>query len=150
VNDSVVRGEVVKVLDGDAAALSPRIVLGVAQRDWPELSDEALSALFHLAGAGYALALDQPQDVDFNPDALRARRIKYVVAPSALLLVRRSGAADTPEAERFREKLNAYAVYLIIDRIDDEDRYRDVMDFKPAFGAGALFGGYLPADGRME
>ncbi|MEM6492542.1 MAG: hypothetical protein AAF684_11675, partial [Pseudomonadota bacterium] len=69
---------------------------------------------------------------------------------SALLLVRRSGAADTPEAERFRARLNAYAVDLIIDRIDDEDRYRDVLDFKPAFGAGALFGGFAPAHDRME
>ena len=146
-NESGVLREIVATLDGDGA-LPDRLVLGLSQRDWPELSDEALSALFHLAGGGYQLALDQPQDIDFDFDELRARRIRTIVAPSALLLVRQSTSPTAKDIERFRDRMNANAIDLIIDRIDSEDRYRDVMDFQASFAAGALFGGYAAVEGR--
>jgi len=129
------------------SGFAQRMVFGIAQKDLPYLSDQVNKALFRLAGAGYRFCLDEVENLRFNLDDLRDRKFRFVKVAAPLLMVQRQKAESPTDPRDFHRLLERNALDMIVERIDDEDILKEVLDYEINYGQGFLFGKPLPVDG---
>ena len=95
-------------------------------------------ALRRLANLGYRLSLDQVKNLDFDLKDLASLGFKFLKVDAAHLLQEvRSGAVDMGE---LRLSLDRSGIDLVIEKVETEDQLIDVLDCRPDYGQGFLFG----------
>lgn len=95
-------------------------------------------ALRRLANLGYRLSLDQVKNLDFDLKDLASLGFKFLKVDAAHLLQEvRSGAVDMGE---LRLSLDRSGIDLVIEKVETEDQLLDVLDCRPDYGQGFLFG----------
>ncbi len=95
-------------------------------------------ALRRLSNLGYRLSLDQVTNLDIDIKDLASLGFKYLkVDANQLLAAVRSGDVDMGE---LRLTLDRSAVDLIIEKVETEDQLLEVLDCRPDYGQGFLFG----------
>lgn len=95
-------------------------------------------ALRRLANLGYRLSLDQVTNLDIDIKDLASLGFKFLkIEANALLAAVRSGQVDMGE---LRLTLDRSAVDLIIEKVESEDQLLEVLDCRPDYGQGFLFG----------
>ena len=83
---------------------------------------------------GGRVSLDQIRDVELDPDDLAARRVSFVKVEANLLLETLGQHAELLRALRRRE------IDLIVEKVEDEGRLLELLDYEVDFGQGYLFG----------
>ena len=95
-------------------------------------------ALRRLANLGYRLSLDQVTNLNFDLKDLASLGFKFLKVDAAHLLGEvRSGAIDMGE---LRLTLDRSGIDLVIEKVETEDQLIDVLDCRPDYGQGFLFG----------
>ena len=95
-------------------------------------------ALRRLSNLGYRLSLDQVTNLDIDIKDLASLGFKFLkVDANQLLSAVRSGDVDMGE---LRLTLDRSAVDLIIEKVETEDQLLEVLDCRPDYGQGFLFG----------
>jgi len=95
-------------------------------------------ALRRLANLGYRLSLDQVTNLDIDIKDLASLGFKFLkVDANQLLSAVRTGDVDMGE---LRLTLDRSAIDLIIEKVESEDQLLEVLDCRPDFGQGFLFG----------
>ena len=95
-------------------------------------------ALRRLANLGYRLSLDQVKNLDFDLKDLASLGFKFLkVDASHLLEGVKSGTVDMGE---LRLTLDRSGIDLVIEKVETEDQLIDVLDCRPDYGQGFLFG----------
>ena len=95
-------------------------------------------ALRRLANLGYRLSLDQVTNLDIDIKDLASLGFKFLkVDANQLLSAVRTGNVDMGE---LRLTLDRSAIDLIIEKVESEDQLLEVLDCRPDFGQGFLFG----------
>ena len=95
-------------------------------------------ALRRLANLGYRLSLDQVKNLNFDLKDLASLGFKFLKVDAAHLLNEvRSGAIDMGE---LRLTLDRSGIDLVIEKVETEDQLIDVLDCRPDYGQGFLFG----------
>lgn len=95
-------------------------------------------ALRRLANLGFRLSLDQVTNLDIDIKDLASLGFKFLkVDANQLLGAVRSGQVDMGE---LRLTLDRAAVDLIIEKVETEDQLLEVLDCRPDYGQGFLFG----------
>ncbi len=95
-------------------------------------------ALRRLANLGYRLSLDQVTNLDIDVRDLAQLGFKFLkIDATSLLGAIRAGEVDMGE---LRLALDRSGVDLIVEKIESEDRLIEVLECRPDYGQGFLFG----------
>ncbi|MSP50731.1 MAG: EAL domain-containing protein [Alphaproteobacteria bacterium] len=94
--------------------------------------------LRRLANLGYRLSLDQVTNLDIDIKDLASLGFKFLKVDAAHLLgAIKSEAVDMAE---MRLALDRSGVDLIVEKVESEDRLLEVLECRPDYGQGFLFG----------
>lgn len=137
-NDAQTFPEVLQFMDANRA-LAPSLVLELKQsavRSMGPLESEALAALREL---GFRFCMAEVTDLRMDPRDLGERGIRYVKAPSPLLLGQAGAPSSDIHAADLSDLLGRFGISLIADRIEVEAQVVDLLEYDVRFGQGSLF-----------
>ncbi len=116
------------------AELAGHLVFEFAQGDFIRWSGAGAGLLERLSQLGCRISLDQIRDVELDPEALAGQRVSFVKVEANLLLETLGRQGDLMRSLRRRE------IDLIVEKVEDESRLLDLLDYEVDFGQGYLFG----------
>ena len=114
--------------------LAPHLVFEFAQGDFARWSEVGARLLDRLAALGCRFSLDQVTDLKFDPAKLAARHVRFVKIESGILLDQMQDSIGMLRA------LRRHQIDLIVEKVEDEDRLLEILDYDIDFGQGFLFG----------
>jgi cyclic-di-GMP phosphodiesterase, flagellum assembly factor TipF len=116
-------------------------VLTFAQSDARQFQAPEWAAIAHMRALGFRFALSQVTDLDMDLEALAGAGFEFVKLDADVFLV---GLASPdgliPSADVCRY-LAGLGLALVVEHIDDEDKFGRVYGFGALLGQGQLFGG---------
>lgn len=119
--------------------LAPHLVVELSQDEFTRLNGEDLINLDRLMELGCRLSLDRLTTLEMDLEALAAGHVRFLKMTPKLLL------GDVPASEAFFERLRAVPIEVVVEKVEEEDSLREVLDLGVAFGQGYLFGEPRPA-----
>jgi cyclic-di-GMP phosphodiesterase TipF (flagellum assembly factor) len=128
----------VEFLEGNPG-LAAHLVFEFGQADFARWSETGARLLDRLAFLGCRFSLDGVENLDFDASELAARHVAFIKIEGDLLL---ETAADSAGIQR---ALRAHQIDLIVTKVEDESRLRELLDYGVGFGQGFLFGEPHPA-----
>lgn len=130
----------------DHPELGPKLVLELGQLDWEFADDAMLAGADILRRRGLRFSMDRLTELPNAGRDMARHGLSFVKADAALLLEK---SADTSyrRVNGWVENLTRMGIDVIASRIEDEATLRELLDMRPAFGQGHLFG--MPAERRM-
>ena len=114
--------------------LAPHLVFEFAQGDFARWSEVGARLLDRLAALGCRFSLDQVTDLKFDPAKLAARHVRFVKIESGILLDQMQDSIGMLRA------LRRHQIDLIVEKVEDESRLLEILDYDIDFGQGFLFG----------
>ncbi len=114
--------------------LAPHLVFEFAQGDFARWSEIGARLLDRLAALGCRFSLDQVTDLKFDPAELAARHVRFVKIESGILLNQMQDSVGMLRA------LRRHQIDLIVEKVEDEGRLLEILDYDIDFGQGFLFG----------
>jgi cyclic-di-GMP phosphodiesterase TipF (flagellum assembly factor) len=114
--------------------LAPHLVFEFAQGDFARWSEIGARLLDRLAALGCRFSLDQVTDLQFDPAELAARHVRFVKIESGILL------NQTQDGIGMLRALRRHQIDLIVEKVEDEGRLLEILDYDIDFGQGFLFG----------
>lgn len=114
--------------------LAPHLVFEFAQADFARWSDAGATLLDRLAYLGCRFSLDRVNDLNLDPPTLASRHIRFIKIEIDRLL---SGAQLDHGLLR---ALRRHRIDLIVEKVEDESRLIDLLDYEIDYGQGYLFG----------
>ncbi len=114
--------------------LAPHLVFEFAQGDFARWSEIGAQLLDRLATLGCRFSLDQVTDLKFDPAKLAARHVRFVKIEHGILLNQMQDSVGMLRA------LRRHQIDLIVEKVEDEDRLLEILDYDIDFGQGFLFG----------
>jgi cyclic-di-GMP phosphodiesterase TipF (flagellum assembly factor) len=114
--------------------LAPHLVFEFAQGDFARWSEIGARLLDRLATLGCRFSLDQVTDLKFDPAELAARHVRFVKIESGILLDQMQDSVGMLRA------LRRHQIDLIVEKVEDEGRLLEILDYDIDFGQGFLFG----------
>ncbi|MCH8154056.1 MAG: EAL domain-containing protein [Proteobacteria bacterium] len=114
--------------------LAPHLVFEFAQGDFARWSEVGARLLDRLAALGCRFSLDQVTDLKFDPAKLAARHVRFVKIESGILLNQMQDSVGMLRA------LRRHQIDLIVEKVEDEGRLLEILDYDIDFGQGFLFG----------
>jgi len=128
----------VEFLEGNPT-LATHLVFEFGQADFARWSETGARLLDRLAFLGCRFSLDRVENLDFDASELAARHVAFIKIEGDLLL---ETAADSTGIQR---TLRRHQIDLIVTKVEDENRLRELLDYDIGFGQGFLFGEPCPA-----
>ena len=107
--------------------------------DFARWSETGARLRDRLAFLGCRFSLDRVENLDFDASELAARHVAFIKIEGDLLL---ETAADSTGIQR---TLRRHQIDLIVTKVEDENRLRELLDYDIGFGQGFLFGEPCPA-----
>lgn len=126
-------GDFVEFLESNEE-LAPHLVFEFSQADFARWSDAGAAMLDRLAYLGCRFSLDRIVDLSLDPRALAERQIRFVKIEVDRLL---SGGQLEHGLLR---ALRRHRIDLIVEKIEDEDRLIELLEYEIDYGQGYLFG----------
>ncbi len=114
--------------------LAPHLVFEFAQGDFARWSEIGARLLDRLAALGCRFSLDQVTDLNLDPAELAARHVRFVKIESGILLNQMQDNIGILRA------LRRHQIDLIVEKVEDESRLLEILDYDIDFGQGFLFG----------
>ena len=128
----------VEFLEGNED-LAGHLVFEFAQADFARWSGVGARLLDRLALLGCRFSLDQVEDLDLDPALLSERRVRFIKVEAGLLLEELGRDAGLVRALRRRH------IDLIAEKVEDENRLIELLEYDVDFGPGFLLGEPRPA-----
>ena len=128
----------VEFLEGNED-LAGHLVFEFAQADFARWSGVGARLLDRLALLGCRFSLDQVEDLDLDPALLSERRVRFIKVEAGLLLDELGRDAGLVRALRRRH------IDLIAEKVEDENRLIELLEYDVDFGQGFLLGEPRPA-----
>jgi len=126
-------GDFVEFLESNEE-LAPHLVFEFGQADFARWSEAGAGLLDRLADLGCRFSLDRIIDLNLDPPALAERQIRFVKIEVDRLL------AGAQLDHGLLRALRRHRIDLIVEKIEDEDRLIELLDYEVDFGQGYLFG----------
>lgn len=130
---------------GQNAALADKLMFELPQGELFDDASPARGMLDELGRLGFRFVMGDVTHLDFDAVDLVERHVRFVKLPAALLLDAPSPLGGLDAALALKHELERDAMDLIIDGIGSEQELVELLDLRPDFGQGALFGEPRPA-----
>lgn len=125
--------------------LGPKLVFELAQLDWEFADDAMLSGIEVLKRRGLSFSMDRLTELPSPGRDLARHGLRFVKVDAALLL-ERAEATSLRRVSGWIEHLTRMGIDVIASRIENEAEVRELLDLRPSFGQGHLFG--VPDESR--
>jgi cyclic-di-GMP phosphodiesterase TipF (flagellum assembly factor) len=125
--------------------LAPNLVFEFAQADIIDLPAETAGRLHQLGELGFRFSLDRVKRLDLNYPELSRRYIRYLKVESDALKAWQAQAHSGEGPTAFKSALDRYAIDIVVERMEDEEELRELLDYGIDYGQGYLFGEPRPA-----
>ena len=109
------------------------LVLELSQADLRALSGPALMGLRQVTHLGCRLSMDRVKDLEMSAEALAETGVRFVKLEAALLL------EQMKPGHRLLDELRAAGIEVIIEKLEDEDALKELLDYEIALAQGYLF-----------
>ena len=114
--------------------LATHLVFEFAQGDFARWSEAGAGLLDRLANLGCRFSLDRVTDLGFDPAELAARHVRFLKIGGDLLL------NEMQDSIGMLRALRRHQIDLIVEKVEDEERLLEILDYDVDFGQGFLFG----------
>jgi len=125
--------------------LAPNLIFEFAQADIIDLPAETAGRLHQLGELGFRFSLDRVRRLDLNYAELSRRYIRYLKVESAALIAWQKEAYSDEGPTGFKSSLDRYAIDIVVERLEEEEQLRELLDYGIDYGQGYLFGEPRPA-----
>lgn len=125
--------------------LAPNLVFEFAQADIIDLPAETAGRLHQLGELGFRFSLDRVKRLDLNYPELSRRYIRYLKVESDALKAWQAQAHSGEGPTAFKSALDRYAIDIVVERMEEEEQLRELLDYGIDYGQGYLFGEPRPA-----
>ena len=103
--------------------------------------------LLSIAQRGFAFSVDHVHTLDIDWNSLRSKNVRFVKAPSTMLLTASAGGEETSaKLAAFRKRLADSGIDLVAEKIEAEGCMPEILSMGIDYGQGNLFGAPRPAD----
>jgi cyclic-di-GMP phosphodiesterase TipF (flagellum assembly factor) len=120
--------------------MARNIIFEMSQTEYDNLESQGLRAISTLARAGCRFSMDHVTSPRLKLSRLRDTRIRYVKLDGRRMYQMADKPGGIDMIRRFKARLEAAKIRLIVERIENEDMMRDLLDFEVDYGQGFLFG----------
>lgn len=119
--------------------LAPRLVFELSQHDLATMRHDILPVLAGLAHLGCRFSMDQVRALNFSPEELSSRFVRFVKVEAAMLLqvLRGSGREKLLQ---FKAALDLEGIDLIVEKVEHDRELVELLDLGIDYGQGYLFG----------
>ncbi|HSK38827.1 MAG TPA: EAL domain-containing protein [Arenibaculum sp.] len=125
--------------------LADKLMFELPQGELFDDASPARATLDELGRLGFRFVMGDVAHLDFDAVDLVERHVRFVKLPAALLLDAPSPLGGLDAALALKHELERDAMDLIIDGIGSEQELVELLDLRPDFGQGDLFGEPRPA-----
>jgi len=125
--------------------LAPNLVFEFAQADIIDLPADTAGRLHQLGELGFRFSLDRVKRLDLNYAELSRRYIRYLKVESTALIAWQKEAHGDEGPTGFKSSLDRYAIDIVVERLEEEEQLRELLDYGIDYGQGYLFGEPRPA-----
>ena len=136
--DEAFFGDFVAFLESNPT-LAAHLVFEMSQADYQGLDNLGRQQLDRLAALGCRFSIDHLESLDLDIEALAARRVRFVKVDAEW-----ATTGDPNECHRafsaLNSKLGRHHIRLIVEKIEDEAKLLEVLDYGAEMGQGFLFG----------
>ena len=119
--------------------LAPRMVFEMKHSDFVDLPPALLEIIRGLGTLGCSLSLDHAPHLEMDIEDLQNFKVRFVKIDAKKLLASSSEKAFAA-VHKQKRKLEANGIGVIIEKIENEEAMRELLDFDIHYGQGYLFG----------
>ena len=124
----------------DNTNLTSSLVFEFSQETILDKNYEIQSGLGRLSNLGFRLSLDQLHQLNIDLPKLASQGFKFIKIDAHLLHEMARGDAPNLNMRALKGALDRVAMDLIIEKIENEEMLKDLLDLQIDFGQGYLFG----------
>ena len=121
-------------------AMAGRLVFELSQAGFDSLNDRIVPILDGLSQLGIRFSMDSVTKKRFDIDQLKRLRVRFLKIDAEWLTreARRTGGAG--RIQRLKQQLDAAGIDMVIEKLEQEDELRELLDFGIDYGQGYLLG----------
>lgn len=119
--------------------LAKRLVFEMKQKDFDAMSPALLDVLRGLGKLGVSFSLDHVENLKMDIADLQHFKIRYVKF-AAQKLIASSSDQNFAALHKTKRRLEANGIGMIVERIENEQQMRELMDYDVHYGQGYLLG----------
>jgi cyclic-di-GMP phosphodiesterase TipF (flagellum assembly factor) len=121
-------------------ALAARLVFELPQGELQDIDGSLTPVLAGLAQLGCRFSMDRVTNRRFSINRLRAQHVRYLKLDAEWLIREGSVPGGIGRISHMKRQLDGAGIDLIVEKIEDEEALRELLDFNIDFGQGFLFG----------
>lgn len=121
-------------------ALAPHLVFEMQQRDFENTPTALIQVLQGLGALGCNFSLDHVKSLNFDITRLTSMKVRFVKLSAKALIAKAHDEKGAAEIWRIKRKLESNGIGFIVEKIEDEQALRALLDFDIHYGQGYLFG----------
>lgn len=121
-------------------ALAARLVFELPQSELQDIDGTLAPVIGGLAQLGCRFSMDRVTNRRLSINRLRAQHVRYLKLDAEWLIREGSVPGGIGRISHMKRQLDAAGIDLIVEKIEDEDSLRELLDFNIDFGQGFLFG----------
>ena len=119
--------------------MASRLVFELPQASLDSMDEALIPIMEALARLGCLFSMDRVRRRAINITRLRKLHIRYLKIDAAWLLREATQEGGAARLSRLKKQLDAAGIDLIVERIENEDSLRELLDFNIDYGQGHLF-----------
>lgn len=120
--------------------MASHIIFEMAQSEYENLTAELLPVLEGLSRLGCRFSMDRVRNRKFDIQKLKAMRLRYIKFDVNWLINESNTQNGFSRIHKLKGELDKAGIDLIVERIENEEQLRELLDFNIDYGQGYLFG----------
>lgn len=125
---------------GQNHKMAKRLIFEIPQDEFLSADDKTRVLLQALTRLGCRFSMDRVRSRRFDLEAMKGLQVRFIKLEASWLLKEASTAQGYNRIMRLKKHFDSYGIDLIVEKIEDEDMLREILDFNIDFGQGYLFG----------
>ncbi len=138
-NDRGFMGDLVSFLT-QYKHMASQLIFELPQEEIDRLDETVVPILEGLTTLGCRFSMDRIRQRKIDITALKTRHIRFIKLDSNWLMKESRTKSGFSRIIRLKKQLDAAGIDLIIEKIENEDDLRELLDYNIDFGQGYLFG----------
>lgn len=120
--------------------LAPSLIFEFSHATIANQDAEISRQLARLAALGFRFSLDQVSTLNLDYGALAEQHFKFIKIDAETMLREIPQPSTDIDLQDFKRALERQGIDLVVEKIEQEDVLRDILDFHVDYGQGYLFG----------
>ena len=120
-------------------ALAPRLIFELPQAEVQDIAVELAPVLSGLARLGCRFSMDRVLNRRLNIARLKAHHVRFIKLDAKWLIREGHSAGGIGRISHLKKQLDAAGIDLIVEKIENEQDLRELLDYSIDFGQGYLF-----------